>query len=240
LQWGELPAGKRDLLEAHDNFAPLRNAFRRLSAKAGEWAGVPMPLDGERLSIAPGYPFREALEPHDDDDEPLSPGERIRNSWYSKRLRMTVVIYERDGKIERVFLPGMQRLTHDLHTLGASFAWGVEQESRALQTLATLVKHNTFKQYLLTGTFLETSKRSGLVYLFRKLRPTVALRIKGEHIKALCALCMHPVAYYEDSWGGAMCPTDDVIAHLMMVRGDEPLFWKRCNQHDVHRPEAGL
>jgi hypothetical protein len=37
-----------------------------------------------------------------------------------------------------------------------------------------------------------------------------------------------------------MCPTDDVIAHLMLMRGDEAMFWRRCNQHAAHLPEAGL
>ena len=42
------------------------------------------------------------------------------------------------------------------------------------------------------------------------------------------------------SWAGAMVPTDDVIAHLSLMRGDEHMFWKRCNQHPSWRPEAGL
>jgi hypothetical protein len=37
-----------------------------------------------------------------------------------------------------------------------------------------------------------------------------------------------------------MCPTDDVIAHLALMRGDEAMFWRRCNQHPPYRPEAGL
>jgi hypothetical protein len=51
---------------------------------------------------------------------------------------------------------------------------------------------------------------------------------------------MHPIAYYEGSWAGAMCPTDDVIAHLMLMRGDEPMFWKRSSQHPATSPAAGL
>lgn len=51
---------------------------------------------------------------------------------------------------------------------------------------------------------------------------------------------MHPIAYYADSWAGAMCPTDDVIAHLMMMRGDEAMLWKRCNHHPAWHPGAGL
>lgn len=34
-----------------------------------------------------------------------------------------------------------------------------------------------------------------------------------------------------------MVPTDDIIAHLIMMRGDERSYWSKANQH---APEAGL
>ena len=68
----------------------------------------------------------------------------------------------------------------------------------------------------------------------------MALREHGEQMRILACLCLHPIAYYADSWAGAMCPTDDVIAHLMLMRGDEPMFWRRSNQHAPTRPEAAL
>ena len=43
-----------------------------------------------------------------------------------------------------------------------------------------------------------------------------------------------------NSWAGAMCPTDDVLAHLMLMRGDEAMFWRRANQHAAIDPLAGL
>ena len=121
-----------------------------------------------------------------------------------------------------------------------SLAWGLKQEQNALQTLATLVSHHQMKQYVLTGMFLESSERSKVSYIFRRLRPTVALRDAGDKMKILCCMCLHPIAYYEGSWAGAMCPTDDVIAHLMLMRGDEHHFWKSANQHPAWKPEAGL
>ena len=39
---------------------------------------------------------------------------------------------------------------------------------------------------------------------------------------------------------GALRPTDDVIAHLLMMRGDEPMFWRRANQHEAWEVESGL
>jgi hypothetical protein len=140
-------------------------------------------------------------------------------------------------------MPGQARLAFDLSTIGCSVAWGIEQEAAAVQLLGTLLRHHTFKQYLLTGMFLETSKRSGLTYLFRRLKPTVVIdaRDNGQKsIRALCALCLHPIAFYAGSWAGAMTPTDDIIAHLMLMRGDEPMLWRRSNQHDPLDPRAGL
>lgn len=181
----------------------------------------------------------------------------IRNTFSVTNRGLTVVIYETDGKIEWGWLPSFHGLSHALSTLGASDAWGLEQESNALKTLAELVQHRQFKQYLLTGSFLETSRRSGLTYMFRKLRPTVVLDARTGRSKynvgdlesqqrtkddstILCTLCMHPIAYYEGSWAGAMCPTDDVIAALMLMRADEQMLWRRSNQHSPASPQSGL
>ena len=57
---------------------------------------------------------------------------------------------------------------------------------------------------------------------------------------ALCALCLHPIGYYGDTWAGVMCPTDEVIAHLLMMRGSEEKFWANANQHPLERPAAGV
>lgn len=204
-----------------------------------------MPLDHHKLVVEPRYPKAEALmlfgKDHDDDGNHDDDGASVRNVFYSRRLRSDiVVIQEKDGRVTHGIVPKVHHLKHDMQTFGASVAWGIEQESAALRTLGTLVRPHTFKHYLLTGMFLETSPRSGLTYLFRRLKPTVVLDPKAKHMRILCALCLHPIAYYAGSWAGAMCPTDDVIAHLMLMRGDEPMFWRRANQHAAHRPEAGI
>src|SRR3546814_10910453 len=50
-----------------------------------------------------------------------------------------------------------------------------------------------------------------------------------DEMRWLCALCLHPIGYYENSWAGAMCPTDDVIAHLMLMRrSEERRVGKEC------------
>jgi hypothetical protein len=204
-----------------------------------------MPLDDQRLVIEPTYPWAEALsgigkKPEAEEDR----GWQLINKWYSGRHRCDILILrDPSGKIVHGKLPAFHHISHDLQTLGAADAWGLEQEHRALNLLGTLVRHRAMKQYVLTGMFLETSKRSGVTYLFRRLKPTIACapgRDRKASMRILAALCMHPIAYYADSWAGAMCPTDDVIAHLMLMRADEHLFWKRANQHPPYRPEAGL
>lgn len=206
-----------------------------------------MPLEGERLVVEPSYPHAQALmamcgEPADESDtDPELAGARHRNSFWSARKRCDIIIFERtDGRIDWGVQPGVHHLTHDLRTLGCAEAWGLEQENTALQLLASLVDARRYRQYLLTGAFIETSSRSRVTYMFRRLKPTVAIRNHDGKLKVMCALCLHPIAFYEGSWAGAMTPTDDVIAHLMLMRGDESMFWRKSNQHPSWRPEAGL
>lgn len=233
-----------ETLEKFDNFAGLRNGLRDLAAtREGHWAGIPMPLDDQKLILSPKYPHAAGLmamgaaEP-----EPAPDDFHVRNKFYSHARRCDVLVFEEKGKINWGLLPACHHFAFDLQTLGCSYAWGLEQEHNAILLLGELIAHHQLKQYLLTGMFLEKSKRSGITYVFRKLRPTVALGLdkeKDTHT-ILCCLCLHTLGYYQGSWAGAMCPTDDVISHLLLMRADEHMFWKSSNQHEAHRPEAGL
>ncbi len=248
--WREAPEDKRQLVESFDSHAPLRNGLRRAAEAKQHWAGIPMPLDGEQLIVEPRYPHAEALmkigaRPETESREylePLPASAKIRNVFTARSLGSpapTIVIYEVKGKIEWGKCPVLGGgLSFQLRTLGCSDAWGIEQESNAVHTLGTLIKHRAFKQYLLTGMFLETSRRSGVTYLFRKLKPTIAMSGRSGQMRILASLCLHPIAFYAESYAGAMCPTDDVIAHLMLMRGDEAMFWKRANQHPASSPLA--
>jgi hypothetical protein len=124
--------------------------------------------------------------------------------------------------------------------LDAAAVWPIEAEEKAIQKLATLIDRNSFELYCLTGHFPEESKRSHVTYLFRKGRPTIALRLGDEGGYPLCALCLHPIGYYGDTWAGVMCPTDEVIAHLLMMRACEEKFWANANQHPIDHPSAGV
>jgi hypothetical protein len=253
-----LPADKRALLEEHDGYAALRNGLRHLAQERGEWAGYPMPMTGNPLVVEPSYPGAGGVEVIGHSAETLaemkaeaefSAGKTIVNRFYSSAKRANIIVWrDEQGKYDWGVDFKVNGMTLQLATLSAADAWGSEQEAAALQLLASHLRHRQFKQYLLTGMFMEASPRSGVHYLFRKLRPTIAASLRGGHpwspsygeFKMLAALCLHPIAYYSGSWAGAMCPTDDVIAHLMLMRGDEPMFWRRANQHPPWLPEAGL
>jgi hypothetical protein len=231
----------------------LRRALTQLGFERGEYAGIPVPLEGTTVVMDPTYPWAKAWETINASTNPPPTGphwtdhyETV-NIFYSHKKRCDVVVlrHKQTGMTEFRLKPAVHSLKQAMATLFASDVWGVDQEQRALQTLAGMLRHRQFKQYLLSGIFLESSPRSHIPYLFRRLRPTVALNAvrPGDpdgQARVLTTLCMHPIAYYEGSWAGAMCPTDDVIAHLSLMRGDEPMFWKRCNQHPAYRPEAGL
>lgn len=206
-----------------------------------------MPLEGESLVVEPNYPNAAGLmalcgQPDEPDRNPEGVGATLRNRWHCIQRRCDIVVYTKaDGTVSWGWEPAFHHLMMSLRTLNCAEAWGVEQESNAVNLLASLLTHRQFKQYMLAGAFIERSPRSGVHYLFRRLKPTVAIAAMPDgKTKVLAALCLHPIAYYSGSWAGAMCPTDDVIAHLMLMRGDEPMFWRRANQHPSYRPEAGL
>ncbi len=235
----------------------VRAAINGLASSEGEWAGYPLPVAGLRLRMEPRHPRRAGLDgaTFGDtlsdgsrvDDEPGEGDLTVRNFWRTADGR-TVWVYEgkeRPGRA-KVFVErdhsAAERLTLAVNTLGASAAWSVNAELRAVHKLRTLLSPHAFDQYLLTGSFLETSKRSGVTYLFRKLRPTIAQRSdpESQRVLFLAALCLHSIGYYERSWAGVLVPTDCVISHLLLMRGDERGYWAKANHHPLHAPEAGI
>jgi hypothetical protein len=230
------------LLNRLDGMSGLRGALTQIAERDRLYSGIPVPLDDQNLVLEPTFPNREVFESFGPQHQTMEQaGQRHRNTFYSHRYRCDVHVWEEGGKIAYGVTPAVHSLTLQLQTLGASDAWGLEQEQRALKLLGTMIRHRQFKQYLLTGCFMESSKRSGVRYLFRKLRPTVAIRDVGtDDLRVLATLCLHPLGFYSRSFAGAMCPTDDVVAHLALMRADEHLFWRKCNQHSAHRPEAGI
>lgn len=228
-------------LERFDDWAHTRNGLRELAASRDQWAGLPMPLTDMDLVVEPKYPLAHVFKPVEKALDDYESGCTLRNRFYSSVKRRDVLVWtEPGGRVEWGVHGTVHHFDIDLQTMAASVAWGVEQEARALQTLAEMLPHHAFKKYLLTGSFIERSDRSGVYYFFRRLKPTVAASGSTGAMRILAVLCQHPIAYYAGTWAGAMCPTDDVIAHLSLMRGDESLYWRRCNQHPAWRPEAGL
>lgn len=229
-------------IERFDSHAYTRNGLRSLASMNDHWAGIPMPLEDAELVIEPRYPLAHIIGPAQTVKQyPEQRKATIRNTFYSVHRRGDIIVWnEPCGKLQWGYAPAIHHFKNDMETMACSVAWGIEQESKALQLLASLLPHHAFKKYLLTGMFVEKSERSGVYYFFRRLKPTIAASGATGTMKILAALCMHAIAYYAGTWAGAMCPTDDVIAHLSLMRGDEALYWRRCNQHKAHRPEAGL
>lgn len=247
-------------------YAQLSRAMNQLvTERDGEWCGTPMPLPGMRLVLEDKHPqaaLTAELQRIVDDEHPeeVTPDDhaadpaslRVVNSWYSFQKGGTVLMI-RDGDRLCWGLDAAQprrnrMLFGPFETMDA---WELDVELTAIERLAELLSPRMFAAYILSGGFLERSTRSGLSYFFRRCRPTLALSPRpgrralenpdADHgMRVICALCLHPLGYYAETFMGAMVPTDDVIAHLLLMRGDEAMFWRRANQHAPYLPEAGL
>lgn len=238
--------------------------MRRISDYHSDFAGLPVPLGDMPLILEPRHPFRadwrkvEAIlqEPYDGPEVRITCGSETmdwypNNEWYCGRRDVWVTLEKNieTGQVRvstRVRRAG-DRITMWVQTVGACRAWDVEAEREAMAKLRTLVAPHIADQYELTGSFIEHSPRSKVTYLFRRCRPTVALvpfrRWPDENdspMKILSVLCLHPIGLYARSWAGAMVPTDDVVAHLLLMRGDEHMFWRKANHHNSQEPEAGI
>jgi len=207
-----------------------------------EYCGIPVPINGERLILEPRHPAAKIINSHNKETDEMPEGVKLVNHWYSRRERCEIAIWREPDESVRCGKWINNPVTHQFSTMACSVAWSVEAEDKALKTLSGIIEPHLFKMYYLSGMFLETSKRSGVTYVFRKLRPTLALRPSkdGKSMRILAALCLHPIGYYAESWAGAMVPTDDVMSHLLLMRGDEPMFWRRANQIQPWKPNAGL
>lgn len=214
-----------------------RGYLNALADCADEYAGLPYPLEGEELTVHPKYRFASVLaKPKEEMDV------EVINCWHSSRRPTCNAYVLRDkstGRIWGGYFPATNQASMTIHTMGIASAWDFKAEMKAQEKLASLIHPHLWEMYFLTGGFLETSKRSGLLYIFRRLRPTLVIR-KTDPLTVLCGLCLHPIGYYKDTWAGSLCPTDEVIAHLLLMRGDEHRFWKQANQHPAWSPLSGL
>lgn len=231
------------------SYSDLRRMFSSVMLDRGEWAGIPMPVDGLRMHLESTYPYQELaslFDPQKDEGDGLENGERLINTWYSRVRRAFVFLVRAlDGRTQHYVLPDhlhLRRVDIALKSIQATWAHDFETEAVAMTSLGEQLTNEQLRQYLLLGQFLEKSKRSGVTYVFRRARPTIAMKpaLKHDNMMVLAVLCMHPIGYYRETTIGAMTPSDDVLAHLMLMRGDEAMYWRRCNQHRPEDPEAML
>lgn len=245
-----------------------------ITNRDGEWCGMPVPLPGLSLVLEDKHPkadlIRKLQEITDQDvAKPSSEhgssddeqGWEVVNAWFTTRYHgdITGTVHlcrHQDGRIAHFFTPDKPIRNGFIFSAFETIdAWDLDTELNAMDRLSTLLSERMFSAYVLTGQFLERSKRSNLHYLFRRLRPTMVLTpngsastyfkpnaddYTGNEMRILTTLCLHPLGYYASTRCGAMVPTDDVIAHLMMMRGDEAMFWRRANHHSAMRAESGL
>lgn len=231
--------------------APTMEELQARAVANGWLEGVPYPVKDLTLVLSPGHPLKPFLEPLFNNrnvadrvctDADVNETEFIRNQWRHPRVPgLVVYLVQRGPKVEaHTSRPTNAPADMLFGTMVAADAWTVEAEERALGKLRELLPEHMWVRYRLSDCFIETSKRSGVLYMFRKLRPTLACSMRGPKVRILASLCMHPLGYYAGTWAGTMTPTDDVIAHLLFMRADEHGFWKTANQHPPEAAESGL
>lgn len=222
----------------------------------GQWAGTPVPIAGYSLSLDEKYPNQALSQylPRGDEPEKLHVSRTedvesdafIRNEFYCHRRKVLVTIVQEKGRVYCLQTrtlrrpPELEKLEMLIKTMGASHAWVMQAECAAMEKLMREVNDFQFRCYMLLGYFPEESHRSGLTYIFRRARPTIVVRKTDQGTRPICALCLHPIGYYNRTFAGSMVPTDDVLAHLFLMRGDEPMLWRRANQHPLDSAEAGI
>ena len=198
----------------------LRSMVNTIALQRGEYGGYPLPDDEITITLEPSHPLTKmqgmainkpepsqqamdiaaALFGFDDENDRIV----VKNTWISSRTGKEVFVYHFVGqpnKVKVAVLPrseSTRQLEMLLKTMGTSLNWSVSAEETALEKLRTIVTPAAYRYYVLTGMFIETSPRSGVTYLFHRLRPTLAFRHQPNGtIKVLAALCGHPIGYYD-------------------------------------------
>lgn len=219
--------------------AGYRDAINRIATHADEYAGIPMTFEGQQVIVHKSYRFAHVFNQKSQKE---GTGPLVVNHWQHPSGYEVNILHRASGKAYHVKSHNNNGIKLLFSTIDVAKAWTLECENKALEKLRSMIRPHLFEMYQLTGNFLETSPRSGLTYIFRRLRPTVVLtpHNPGEEVRVLCCLCLHPMGYYKQSWGGVVVPTDEVIAHLSLMRGDEWEYWKQSNQHPAYRKESGL
>ena len=231
----------------------LQNAVNTLvEERRGTPYGMPMPslyhIDRPMI-MARGVPLHHLPPyPRTELEEEITVKFKVRNSW-STLGDMDIAIVETDEgpmALPRYHAGSRLRKLLDTSILRAGTSQTAEAEMRAMESLKKRINHRQWESYVLSGIFPERSKKSDLRYFFRKGYPTLAVSYRegimpgAKGGRVLCALCLHPIGFYQGTYCGMMCPTDEVICHLLMMRGDEHKYWASCGQWQATDPRSGI
>lgn len=237
----------------------VRWGVNKLCEERGWHHGCPMPsatVNGHRLMVAKGAPLSSITglldfalgtsSVHIDTTETINEDALYRvNEWHVPPKR--VELYRDSKGMFKMQMPVIhERLKFWLDTMcvrAGAMDW--ETEITAMRSLQEKITDSQWASYILSGMFPEKSERSGVTYILRKGLPTIAMTEKPRpdgkmQRHFLCSLCLHPMAYFVDTWAGSQPPSDEVMAHLMLIRCDEHFFWKRSGQHPIHDPRAAV
>jgi hypothetical protein len=233
----------------------LEELHRRMNEIAREkygWEyGVPLPslTDVSRpLIMAKGAPFsRTRLNDGMNEfaQELILKSRHVINSWTRLADVEVCMVRTTNGpySIQRWMAGTRMRKFMDT-ILMRSGAQSAERELKAMESLKKRIGTGPWDSYVLNGAFAERSPRSDLHYIFRKGLPTMVLSYHGKYEeqggRVLACLCLHPLGYYFGTYCGLMCPTDEVICHLLMMRGDEHKYWASCGQWPAFDVRSGL
>lgn len=247
----------------------MYDEINAIAEQYGSEYGIPIPATGEmqrnHLVMAPGVPLSHIIDGNqlmaqenerrqrmqrghqEAAQEIIDSGITVRNSWRVVGDHTVTVIDTMEGPYALPRYGAVQKLAKLMNTLGTRIEshMTVEAEMKARESLKAKVNEAQWRSYVLNDCFLERSERSDIHYLFRKGYPTIALSFHGEDAqqsggRALAALCLHPMGFFQYTHAGLMTPTDEVICHLLLMRADERRFWAKSGQWSVTDTRSGI
>lgn len=223
-----------DAVAERIGYDEIRRRLTDIATEQGEWAGIPIPVAGmdvvvanQRQSFAPIWPAHVRRD--------------TVNSWQVRKSYTMWLFRDEDGKT-RGYPDNYwsQRFLAMFDTLYARRAVLPESEMVAFAKLLDHLNDGQARDYVLSNMFVERGPRSDLLYVFRRGLPVLTFRSEGEQLTPRAALCLHPLAYYARTHAGALAPSDEVLALLLMMRAGEPFLWRKANQLDIRDPMVAI
>ena len=220
----------------------LLRYINRLAVRRGEYAGAAIPMKGHTMIVANDRLLLSRLTQILNRKRP-DPEDRwtVKNRW-QRTTAYATVIWEKDGVRETTVSNfWTERLGLLSASISARRAVLPEAELNAMTRLFDYLDVDAKRDYILSGVIPEIG-RSGTTYFLRKGLPTLAFlpnRGDVDHRTAV-VLCTHPLGYYTATHTGLMPPSDEVLAHLLMIRADEHYFWRKANQLPITDPRAAV